>query len=586
MARSICIVSYNVNHALSWGSEMHGWKQIVALGLTGVFVLSGCGPSAPSPSSVPLPQAGPPKRITAAVLSDPPALNAMIGAASGSAPGMEALGVMVNSPFIIVDQDGNLQPILAETVPTVENGLWKVFPDGRMEITWTIRRGVQWHDGTLFTSDDVLFTYRIQEDKDLAVFSHNAYRSIESIAAPDPRTVTTTWRRPYLYANLVFGYEGDRSLLPLPRHLLERPYVEDKATFLILPYWTTEFVGTGPYKLREWESGSHAIFIANDRYVLGRPKIDEIEVKFIPDANTVVANILAGSVDTYMGRGLSFEQGRQVLERLPSAKMDLAPIGALTAYPQFVSPSPPVMLNVQFRRALIHAVDRQQLVETFMGGLSSVAHTFINPRESDYKDIESSIVRYDYDPRRAAQLVEALGYTKGADGFYRDAFGQRLSVELRDTQYKATFAIADEWQRLGVGVDLHATPAQRARDLEYRSNYPAFEVVRRGNFRWDLKRPLSSPEAPLAENNYQGGNRGRYMSPELDALLDRHETLLSTSERNVLLGQIVRHVSENVVLLGMYYDLEPTVYAERLHNVRGKYERTTQAWNIHEWEVK
>ena len=71
--------------------------------------------------------------------------------------------------------------------------------------------------------------------------------------------------------------------LPLPKHLLERPYLDDKAGFLEHPYWNQEFVGTGPFKLREWVKGSVVSLVANEEYVLGRPKIDEVEVRFIAD---------------------------------------------------------------------------------------------------------------------------------------------------------------------------------------------------------------------------------------------------------------------------------------------------------------
>jgi len=95
---------------------------------------------------------------------------------------------------------------------------------------------------------------------------------------------------------------------PLPRHLLEEPYVTSKGTLSQLPFWTTDFVGSGPYKIQEWVQGSHAILVANDNYVMGRPKIDRIEVKFIPSSPTLVANVLAGTVQMPLGRGVSLDQ--------------------------------------------------------------------------------------------------------------------------------------------------------------------------------------------------------------------------------------------------------------------------------------
>src|SRR4030095_15173564 len=111
--------------------------------------------------------------------------------------------------------------------------------DGRMETMWKIRPGARWHDGTPFTSDDLVFTARVVQDPELAVFRDRAYELIESVEAPDPRTVTVRWRRPFLEADTLFGTLA----LPMPRHILERPFIEDKTTFLDLPHWSQEFIG-------------------------------------------------------------------------------------------------------------------------------------------------------------------------------------------------------------------------------------------------------------------------------------------------------------------------------------------------------
>src|SRR4030095_9860849 len=95
----------------------------------------------------------------------------------------------------------------------------------------------------------------------------------------------------------------------------------------------------------------------------------------------------------------------------------------------------------------------------------------------EYKDAESQIVRYDYDARRAGQLVEGLGNVKGADGIYRDAAGEPLDVELRSTpgrevNEKITLAVADFWQSAGVGVTTVIMPLQRNQDREDRAHTP------------------------------------------------------------------------------------------------------------------
>jgi peptide/nickel transport system substrate-binding protein len=222
---------------------------------------SGSGPSVPSG----------PKRITAALAGAPPTLNTQINPTAPSIPGHNELEQLVNSGLTLVDDKGTLLGLLAHEIPTVENGHWRVAADGRMETTWRLRSTARWHDGHPFTAEDVLFTIDVRRDREIPSRPEPAFAFVESVTAPDPHTVHLAWTRPYIYADSLFTVPSI-----LPKHLLERPFEENKAGFLNLPYWTEEFVGTGPYRLQEWIGGSQAVVVANDQYVLGKPTIDEI----------------------------------------------------------------------------------------------------------------------------------------------------------------------------------------------------------------------------------------------------------------------------------------------------------------------
>ena len=150
-------------------------------------------------------------------------------------------------------------------------------------------------------------------DKELPILNDFAYELIEGVEAPDARSVLVRWRQPYIEADTLFSYVRG---VPLPAHLLDKAYREDRPGFTAHPYFSTEFVGTGPFKLREWQQSSHLVLEASDSYVLGRPKIDEIEVRFILDANTLVANVLAGAVMLTLGRSITGEQARSEERRV------------------------------------------------------------------------------------------------------------------------------------------------------------------------------------------------------------------------------------------------------------------------------
>ena len=526
-------------------------------------------------------------------MGEPPTLSVKINSAGagGIVPGADALEELVSAGLTHLDSANVLLPQLAEAVPTVENGLWVVYPDGRMQTTWKIRDNARWHDGTPFTTEDLLFTVRVGQDRELPTFNHTGFESIESVTAPDARTLIVNWKQPYIQADAMFTGVFPSFALPLPKHLLEEAFASDKTTFLDQPQWNQAFIGTGPFKVREWVAASHIALDANDAYVLGRPKIDNLEVKFIVDSSTMASNLMAGTVELTLGRTLSLDQGIQVRDHWrDTGKMMLRLGNWVVVYPQFINPSPAIVENVQFRRALIAAIDRQEMADTILYGLSLVADSYVNPRAPEYPDIANQVVRHAYDPRRSTQLIDDLGYTKGADGGYRDPAGQRLEVELRttgdlDLHQRMVFPIASYWQQVGVGVNPVIIPIQRQRDREYRSNSPAFEMLQQGNDLPSLS-TLHSREAPLPENNYVGRSKNRYRNAEFDALIDRFFVTISRPERMDLLGQINNHISDRVTIMGIFYQVTPTMVHSRLLNIAEYGERATSASNAHEWDVR
>ena len=112
-------------------------------------------------------------------------------------------------------------------------------------------------------------------------------------------------------------------------------------------------------------AGSGVVLSAFDGYALGRPKIDEIEVRFIPDTTTLLANVFSGVVDATMGRGITLDQALQTKEQWTAGQPVMAPSSWVVIFPQFINPTPAAVGDVRFRRALMHALDRQQIVDIF-----------------------------------------------------------------------------------------------------------------------------------------------------------------------------------------------------------------------------
>jgi peptide/nickel transport system substrate-binding protein len=565
--------------------------RATAIGMMLCLALAACAPAPATPTggqASDMPSASGPKRFTAATRGNPHTVYQKLNPRS-NIPGIDALERLVSTGLTVPTPDGAARMArLAETAPTVENGLWKLLPDGTMEMRWTIRPGAVWQDGAPFTADDLVFTAMVVRDKSLPIFGHAAYDSLGTVEALDSRTVVATWTKPYIQADQLFSFE---IALPVAKHKLEEAYNTDREHFIDHPYWSTEFVGLGPYKIKRWEPGSHLVFEANDRYIAGRPKIDEVTVKFIPDPNTLAANLLTGEVDMPWGGRIDIEWAQHVAGQWQFGKLETGLASMLQIFAQHVNPTPAIVGNVEFKRAMLHALDRQTMADTLQPGNVPLGHSFLSPLEPEWAFLESAIVRYTYDPARSLQLLENLGYTRGADGKLQDRSGQKLAFQIRTsqgdvTQEKGMFASADDWARLGVEVERFLVPPQRASDAEFRATYPAFDLKRQAGT-MDYAKSFHSRGIALPANNYLvSGNNSRYSRPEMDLAIDRYFTTVPWEQRMEVGRQIVNMLSDDVGWIGLYHLVAPGLIPSRVSGMPAAKTEAGQLDAIHEWDVR
>ena len=519
---------------------------LVWLSLAAVCV--GCVPSGPAGSAVDAGQARPAqtKRMAIGAVGNIHTVSALMntGSTGANQPGIGPVAAMLQSGMTVLDAKQVRVPELAENVISVENGLWKLLPDGAMETTWKLRPNTLWHDGTPVTTDDLLFGVLVGQDRELDIGLDAAFQYINNISVPDARTVVVRWKQAYILADAFFGGQHI-----LPKHLLEQQYQQNKRAFTELPFWSSEWVGTGPFKLRDFVPGSHLVMVANDRYVQGRPTIDEVEVKFISDVSTILANLLSGSVHLIVGggRAISVEVAQQISQQWTQGRIQIdteASGGPVHLTPQHLNPRPTVVANRQFKAALMHAIDRQEMTNELQAGLVPVAHSPIPVGDANYASIENRVVKYDYDPRRAMTMIEELGYARGADAMFRDAAGVPLKVEITSTEadiyVKSALTSLDYWKRVGVDGEFVLVPRARTTDLEYRASYPGFTSTTSG---YPAPSNYHSNELRSAQNQYRGRNISGYSAPELDGIIDRYLTTIPLNERIQAFGEFVAIVT-------------------------------------------
>jgi peptide/nickel transport system substrate-binding protein len=291
-----------------------------------------------------------------------------------------------------------------------------------------------------------------------------------------------------------------------------------------------------------------------------------------------------------LGRSLSLEQGIEVQRQWKDGGVGIAFSSWVAVYPQFLNPNPPIVADVRFRKALMYAADRPAMVDAFLSGYSQVADGFLSPRRPEATAIASSVVRYPHDPQRATRLLQEMGYSRGADGKFVRPDGQPLTVPLwtrggLDIQTKALFTLNDQWVRLGIASEPFVEPLEM--DRIERANYPAFEIVRQPNeLSVAALLRYHGSQSPLPENNYAGTNRTRYRNPEYDALLDRFTITIEPDLRMGVLGQIIHHMTDQLNIMGLFYDTEVVAHSNRLRQVSptAKEAGSATTWNAHEWD--
>jgi peptide/nickel transport system substrate-binding protein len=574
------------------------WSTIVALAILGVTGCAAPATTVPSTSSggqanqsqsSTEPSRTGPKRIVAAIAIDMPVFNQDVSTATLGFTGITDLERLVQAGLARRDGQDIPHPELAEQAPSLENGLWKLNPDGTMEITWRIKPNARWHDGTPFTSADLLFTADFWHDRELPISVDARLDELSSITAPDSHTIVARWRGPLLDADQLFSNFAS----PLPKHILEQPYLADKSTVTVLPYWNTDYVGAGPWKVKDYQQGSLILLTANDDYILGRPKVDELEIRIVLDANTLIANFLSGTIQLGpLGRGLTLDQAREGVGGRSDIKIEMAIRPWVTIWPQLMGANPSVVEDLRFRKGLLHAIDRQTLVDTIQYGYGGVAHTFIGPQDPQYEGVKDVVPKYEYDVRRAEQLFQEAGLSRGPDGKYRDASGQPLRVELRSDaslpiQVKTTTPIAAYWEQVGVSTEINLFPQQRTRELQWFAEFPGFFLARQNNG-LPVLRQRTSAFTPTAQNGFRGQNLSRYVNPEFDRLVTAWTVTIDPRQSLELARQINRHIAENLNMMGILYDTEPLLVSSKLVNVDAPNALGggRQVWRSHEWDVQ
>jgi peptide/nickel transport system substrate-binding protein len=466
-------------------------------------------------------------------------------------------------------------PILATEVPTEQNG--GISKDG-LTITYHLHSGVKWHDGVLFTSKDVKFTWQAMMNSANNVNARVGYEDVKSVETPNDTTVVFLLKHKFApFVNTVFA-ESDNPVCILPEHLLATFPNLNKIPFNQAP------IGTGPFKVATWIRGDHIELVANDDYFRGKPKLRRILVREIPAENTSLNALRSHDVDWI------FEASPQLYKQLKT----LSGIKViLNDQPQTLgiqmNTSRPLLSDVRVRRAIAYAVDKQALVEKNTGGSAQVAWADQPPFSWAY---EPDVTKYPHDVAKAKQLLSEAGWTPGADGIVRKN-GQPLSLQLSYNVENAT--------RTLVAVQIQSMLKDAGIDAQIKS-YPAnllFATYGQGGIMTTGKYDLAvtgwiagydpddhslfaSDQIPRPEHP-DGVNYTRYHNAEMDAAQRAALSSYDESTRKKAYSEIQKLLARDVPEDFIWFPRQAQPINPEFKGFAPN--PVNEAWNAYEWEI-
>lgn len=459
-------------------------------------------------------------------------------------------GALVIEPLARLDEDGELVPYLAEDIPTLENG--GVSEDLR-SITWTLKKGLLWSDGSPVTAEDVAFTWEYCTDPEGGCAQAKNFADVTAVDIVDERTVTVRFgvTKPYPYSPFV----GAQS------PVIQKAQFAD-CTGARMPECTqANFnpIGTGPFRVVDFKVNDVVQLEANPNYRdAEKPAFATVTLKGGGDPASAARAVLETGEFDYAwnpqvepeilaqmeaaGKGELIAAFGTFVERIMVNMTDPDP--ALGDERSTVAHPHPFLTDPDVVRALSLAIDREILVEAGYGETGVVTCNVLPaPENQNSQNNEWCRTR---DMEEAARLLDAAGWEMGPDGV-REKDGQKLSMLFQSSTNsvrQATQALVKQWwAELGVETELRNidgsvffgndpgspdTMQKFYADLEMYAN--TFEGT-------DAEKYMTNwtcAEIPSPETQWQGNNRPRYCNEEYDALMATYAQTADLDERAAL----------------------------------------------------
>jgi peptide/nickel transport system substrate-binding protein len=455
------------------------------------------------------------------------------------------------------DKDINLVGDLAEK--------WDI-SDDNLKIRFYLRKDVKWQDGIPFTAKDVEFTYKLIIDPKTPTAYASDFLRVKEFRVLDPYTVEVMYEKPYAPA---LGSWGQSML---PAHLLEGQDVNQSPL-------KRNPVGTGPYKFSEWKTGERIVVDSNHDYFEGRPYIDRVMTRVIPDLATMFLELKAGRLDLMTLTPLQYRR-----------QTDTAWFGANFARYKYIGFGYTYLgynlkdwkfQDKKVRQALTTAIDRESIVQGVLLGLGQPAYT---PYKPDTFWYNPNVKKFPYDPEKAKEMLAEAGW-KDTDGdgiLRKDGKPFEFTIitnQGNELRKNAATIIQRDLKRVGIKVSI--------RVLEWAAFLKNF--INKRNYEACLLGWQTGPEPNQIDiwNSEKIGetqlNFITYQNPEVDKLLDEGASTYNRDQRKKYYDEFQAIIAEDQPYTFLYVGDTLPIISARFHGIEPA--PSGISYNFIEWYV-
>lgn len=409
----------------------------------------------------------------------------------------------------------------------------------------------RWQDGQRITAGDVVFTFAVYTD----TLTASPYRAnlapVASVTQEDEHTVVFRFRRAYPEQL----YDATYHLHILPRHLLDTIPPERLAS----SSFARDPVGAGPFRFVRWDSGAEIEVEADTGWFLGRPKLDRIVWRVMPDVSAAVTALIAGEADAME----TIPQRDEIERVLQASDLRVVPYPSPFLAGILFNLRRPLFASRELRRALAMGIDRQTIVRSVFGPYAQVPGGALSEMVWAARD---SIRQVPFDTTAAQRLLDSLGWRRGPGQPWRTKAGRRLGFTLlvpttSRTRQQAAVLVQDQLKRLGVDVQIQpldfAVFDRRGRAGDFDAQF--------------FSRTLDPSPAELAQ--FWSGtavgqdNQGAYASPAFDSLLAAAAAAPTRDAALPLFRAALERLNDDAPAVFMYSPSNNAAISRRYSNV-------------------